>query len=69
MNTAHLYNEKLTAFRFILNHIKPKGCGFFFTRHTPLFILLHFIVDLLFMIFFKKKFGPQIFFFEQLHLF
>jgi hypothetical protein len=63
MNTAHLHNEKPTPFRFILNHIKPKGCGFFFfTRHAPLFILLHFIVDLLFMIFFKKKFGPQFFF-------
>jgi len=29
MNTAHLHNEKPTPFRFILNYIKPKGCGFF----------------------------------------
>jgi hypothetical protein len=29
MNTAHLHNENPTPFRFILNYIKPRGCGFF----------------------------------------
>jgi hypothetical protein len=68
MNTAHLHNEKPTPFRFILNHIKPKGCGFFLLgiHHCSFFYILLWIYC---SWFFLKKNLVLNFFLEQLHLF